>query len=74
MEIGEQDLAFAQHRPFDGLRFLDLDYHVAFSEYFGSGGCDGRSGIDIFCVFGANAESCTGFDQHIMAVGCQFPD
>ena len=32
MEIGKQDLAFPQQRPFRWLRFLDLDDHVGVLE------------------------------------------
>ena len=32
MQIGEQDLAGAQHLPLDGLRLLDLDDHLGAGE------------------------------------------
>ena len=74
MEIGEQDLALAQHGAFDGLRFLDLDHHLALLENFGRSGRDHCAGRDIFAVFRADAEACTSLDQDIMPVGNQFAD
>ena len=72
VQISEQNLTFAQHRSFGGLRLLDLYDHIAFFKDFGRRRNNGRSRNYIFAVFGANAHACAGFDQHIMTVGSKF--
>src|SRR5260370_5538420 len=79
MQIGEEDLAFAQLGPFGRLRFLDLHDHVAGCENLGGGAGDDGSGLAIDLI--ARADTCTrvGLDDHAMTVshifanraGCQ---
>ena len=66
MQIGEQDLTGAQHRPFGGLRFFDLDDHVAGFEHLGGGADDLRPGGDVIGIRKARAGACIGFDRNLM--------
>ena len=68
MEIGVEDLAFAQLHPFGGLRLLDLDDHVGLGEHFFGGLGDAGAGGAVGVVVGADAGACAGLDQHFMAV------
>ena len=68
MEIGEEQLAAAQHAAFLGLRLLDLDDHVGLGEDLGSAGDDARPGGAIGLVVEADAEPGAALDQHLVAV------
>ena len=64
MQIGEEDLALAQHRALDRLRFLDFDDHLgALEDVFGAGG-DLRAGAPIVVVGRTDACAGIGLDQH----------
>ena len=79
MEVGEQHLAFAQHRAFCGQRLLDLDDHLRAVE-------DGLRVADdlgahrrVVCVARTDARACIVLHDHVVpvqyrlvhAVGCE---
>ena len=68
MQIGEQDLSFAQPCTFDGLGFLDLYHHVGAREDRLRGGHDLGTCGKIGRVVKARAQPCAGFDDDIMAM------
>ncbi|MNS72711.1 hypothetical protein D3C72_1061310 [compost metagenome] len=72
MQIGEEDMVFAQPRPFDGLRLLDLHDHVAVVEDGFGVGDDGRARLDVVGVGEARAQSGAGLDTDLMAMGDVF--
>ncbi len=74
VEIGEQDLPFAQHRAFDRLRFLDLHHHLASGEDLGRGRHQRRAGGGIGGIVGPDADTGTFLDDKFMAEGYEFPD
>jgi hypothetical protein len=74
MQVGVEDLAFAQLHPFGRLRFLDLHDHVGILEDFASRGSDLRAGGDIVGIRGTDAGAGIGLDQHGMAVRDIFAD
>ena len=72
MKIGEKNLAFAQHRPLDRLRLLDLDDHLgALKDILGACG-DLRTGTPIVFVTGTDAGARIGLDQHFVAMRYHF--
>ncbi len=74
MEIGIEDLAFAQLHPFGRLRFLDLDDHVGLFEHVLGCGCDLRASGDIGVVIGTDPGARTRLNQDIMAMRHIFSD
>ncbi len=68
MQIGEQDLALAQHLALAGLRLFDLDDHVGASEDFGRRGDDRRARLAIRVVVHADALAGVVFDDDSVAV------
>ena len=68
MEIGVEDLALVELRPFLRLRLLDLHDHVGRGEDFRGGRRDLRAGGDIGLVLDADPGARAGLDQHGVAV------
>ena len=67
-EIGEQNLAFAQHSAFMGLRFLDFNHHLsALKDFFRRLDDLGAGALVIFVVH-ANFLGCVLLHHHLMAV------
>ena len=62
MEVGIEDLAFAQHLALAGLRFLHLHDHVGLGENLVRRGDDLGAGLLVVGIAGANA--CTGLALH----------
>ena len=71
MKIGEENLVRLQPAILDGLRLLDLDDHVGFSEHGFSRGHDACAGLLIGCVIGEDAGAGAGLHHHLVAAGCQ---
>ena len=73
MQVGKQDLVFAQHRTLIELRFLDLDDQVGGGEYLLRRCQHTGTGFFILAVCHADAHSCPGFDEDLVAIVRQFP-
>ena len=67
MQIGEDDLALAQLRPFAGLGLLDLHDHIGAGENLGRGVGDRRSGLAVDLIGRADSRTRIGFDDDAMA-------
>ena len=74
VQIGVEDLAFAQLHPFGRLRFFHLNDHVGLFEHVFGRGCNLRASGDIGVVVGADTGPCTRFNQDIMAMRHIFAD
>ena len=74
VEVGKEDLTFAQLHPFAGLRFLDLYDHFRFGKNFL--GAFGDFGACLFISLVASHDSCasTRLDQHLMTARNIFAD
>ena len=72
VQIGIEDLAFAQHRALDRLRLLDLHDHFAGRENFFGAVDDLGARLDIEAVVRADAFARAGLDQHAVTVRHQF--
>jgi hypothetical protein len=68
VEIGEEDLASVELRPFLRLRLLDLDHHVGPGKDLRGVLGNRRSGRNIGGIIGIDAGAGSGLDQHLMAV------
>ena len=69
MQIGEQQLTFAQHLALTCLGFFDLDDHVGGGEDLGGGVDDTRASGDIGVIVKACADPGIGFYQNLMTTG-----
>ncbi len=67
MQIGEQDLAFAELHPFGGLRLLHLHDHLRPGEDLGRARGDLGADRDVVGIRRAHAGAGAGFDQDLMA-------
>ena len=67
VQEGEQDLAYAQHADFPGLRFLDLHDHVGLGKDFSRIGGDPRAGGDVVGIVHADSMGGAGLDDHLLA-------
>ncbi len=74
MQIGEEDLAFAEAPAFDGLRLLHLDDQRGLGEHGLGVAPDRGAGLDVLLVAIADADSGAGLDHDLMAAGGQFLD
>jgi len=74
MQIGIENLSFAQHRTLLGLWFLDLDDHFGAGKNLRGGGCNDCAGLLVDLVGGADAFAGASFNRHLMAMGDHFPD
>ncbi len=72
MEIGVEDLAFAQHGALDRLRFLDLHDHVGLGEDLGGSRDDHGAGGGIVGVRGADAGARIGLHPDLVALAHGF--
>ena len=66
VQVGEQDLAFAQHLPLHLLRLLDLDDHLGRHEHLGGTGNDACTGGHVGRVIGTEAGAGAGLHQHLV--------
>ena len=62
VEIGVEDLPFAEHRALTRLRFLDLYHHVALREDFLGGLDDFGARLDIIAIMRTDARTRAGLD------------
>ena len=72
VEVGVEDLTFAQFGAFDRLRLLDLHHHLALSKNRIGSVDDLRASGDILFVGGTNAEAGTAFDPDLVPAHDQF--
>ncbi len=68
MQVGEQNLAFAQHLALARLRLLDLDDHFGALEDLFRRADDLRAILHVDLVADADAIAGVGLDQHLVAV------
>jgi hypothetical protein len=68
VQVGEEDLALAQHLPFGGLRLLDLHDHLGGREHLGRRRHDARAGREVGRIVGADADTGTRLDQHLVTL------
>jgi len=68
VEVGEQQLAFAQHFAFARLRFLDLNDHVGGGKNLFGGVQNGGTGGDVIGILKARALACAGLYDHRVPV------
>ena len=68
VQVGVEQLPFAQHRALVRLRLLDLDDHFGFFKNFRGRAGDGRAGGRVFVVARADAGAGAGLHQHAVAV------
>ena len=73
MQIGEEELALAQHLAFDGLRLLHLHDHIGLGEDIGRRLGDGSTRALIGMVVEADARPGMGLDHDLMAIVDQLP-
>ena len=64
MQVGEQDLPFAQLHPFAGLRFLDLHHHIGAGEDFGGAIDHFGPGLAVGVIILVDAQPSAGFNDH----------
>jgi hypothetical protein len=74
VQIGKENLAFAQALAFHGLRFLDLHDHVGLGKDFLGRRKDLGTGGDIVGIGKASTRAGQGFDHNRMAVVHGFAD
>ena len=72
VKVGEQDLAFRQHRPFDRLRLLHLDDHFRLVEDFLGGADDLSSRSAVGVVIHADTDTCARLDNDLVPVRHNF--
>ena len=72
VKIGVQQLAFAQHRDLDRLRFLDLDDHFGATEDFLRGIDDFGAGLLVHLVRQTDGFSAIALHHHLVAVADEF--
>ena len=70
----ENDLIFAQLRPFALLRLLHLYDHFGFGENFGGGVCYFGAGRQIGLIRGIDPGAGAGFDAQLVPSGGEFAD
>ena len=68
VEVGEEQLPFAQAGAFDGLGFLDLDDHVRGGKHLIRGADDLGPCGGVVGIGKARAGACVGFDDHAVAM------
>ncbi|MCY1302757.1 hypothetical protein D9M70_524360 [compost metagenome] len=69
MQIGVENLAFAELHPFGGLWLLDLDDHVRFFEHFLCRRDNLRASGTVRIVIRADPCPGLGFHDHLVAMG-----
>jgi GAF domain-containing protein len=74
VEIGEQQVAWLEHRDLLRLRLLDLHDHVAVGKDGLGIGDDARAGLDIVAVLEVDSHAGAGLDDHLMAGSGQLGD
>src|SRR5262249_39181238 len=67
-QVGEEELAGAQHLALPGLRLLHLHDHLRFGEDVGGLGGDLRAGRPVGVVVEADALAGAGLHEHLVAV------
>jgi hypothetical protein len=66
VQVGEQDLALAQHLPFGRLRLLHLHHQVGIEEHFGRIGDDARAGRFVSRIARADARAGARLHHHLV--------
>ncbi len=74
MQKCENDLIFAQLRPFARLRLLHLYDHFGFGENSGGGACYCGVGRQIGLIRGIDPGAGAGFDAQLVPSGGEFED